>query len=156
MRALYPAGDGKGGVTMDHMSRVTLGIALAVLFASNGRATGQSREPSSPPANQGDAAQRPMRVRVSAKVAEAIVAKKVQPQYPLEARVKHIQGTVILKAEISKEGNVTDLSVVTGHPALATAAIEAVKQWKYKPYLLNGQPVAVETQVSISFELPPQ
>jgi len=142
---------------MANLSKVTLRIALAVLFASNGLATGQSREPSSPPPpTQGDTAQRPMRVRVSAKVAEAIVAKKVQPQYPLEARVKHIQGTVILKVEISKEGDVTDLSVVTGHPSLATAAIEAVKQWKYKPYLLNGQAIAVETWVSVSFELPPQ
>src|SRR6267143_1998058 len=101
---------------MDNVSKVTLRVALAVLVASNGLATGQSREPSSPPATQGDAAQRTMRVRVSARVAEAFVAKKVQPQYPLEARVKHIQGTVILKAEISKDGDVTNLSVVTGHP----------------------------------------
>jgi periplasmic protein TonB len=97
-----------------------------------------------------------MRVRVSARVAEAIIAKKVQPKYPQEAREKHIQGTVILKVEISREGDVTDVNVVSGDPLLAPAAIEAVKQWKFKPYLLNGQPVVVETQLSVAFELSPK
>jgi TonB family protein len=73
-----------------------------------------------------------------------------------KAREKHIQGMVILKAEISKEGDVTDLSVVSGHALLVPAATEAVKQWKYKPYLLNGQPIAMEAQVSVSFELLPK
>jgi periplasmic protein TonB len=61
---------------------------------------------------------------------------------------------VVLKVEISPEGDVTDLSLVSGHPLLVPAAIDAVKQWKYKPYLLNGQAVTVETQVSVSFRLP--
>jgi len=77
----------------------------------------------------------------------------VQPEYPQEARDKHIQGAGVLKAEISKEGDVTAMTLVSGHPLLAPAAVEAVKQWKYKPYLLNGRPVAVETQVSVSFAL---
>ena len=97
--------------------------------------------------------QPPLRVRVSERVSQSLLVKKVQPEYPREAREKHVQGTVKLKAEISKEGNVTDLTVVSGDPLLAPAAMEAVKQWKYKPYLLNGQPVIVETQVSVLFEL---
>jgi TonB family protein len=126
---------------MARLSRSIAGTALALLFAAGELAVGQAR---------------PVRVRVSQKVSEAFVAKKVQPQYPLEAREKHIQGLVVLKAEISKDGDVTDLSLVSGDSLLAPAAIEAVKQWKYKPYLLNGQPIAVETQVTVSFELRPK
>lgn len=138
---------------MSGVSKVALQIALAVLFASNGLVTGQSREPSSPSANQqGDAAQRPMRVRVSARVADALLTKKVEPKYPQEAREKHVQGTVILKVEISRGGDVTDVKLVSGDPLLAPAAMEAVKQWKFKPYLLNGQPVVVEAQLSVAFE----
>ena len=92
-------------------------------------------------------------MRVSEKVAQLFLAKRVQPEYPQEARDKHIQGVVVLMAEISKEGDVTAMRLVSGHPLLVLAAVEAVKQWKYKPYLLKGQPVAVETQVSVSFVL---
>jgi periplasmic protein TonB len=129
-------------------------IALALLVGANGTATGQSESPSSPPAVQGDAAQPPaQRVRVSEKVSQLFLAKKVQPQYPQDARDQHTQGMVVLKVAISKEGDVTNLMLVSGDPLLAPAAIAAVKQWKYKPYLLNRQPVALETQVSVSFEL---
>jgi len=62
-------------------------------------------------------------------------------------------GTVILQATISKEGSIENLQLISGHPMLAPAAIEAVKQWKYKPYLLNGEPVEVETQVQVNFTL---
>jgi len=115
----------------------------------------QAQEQTSPPAGKEGAPQQPLRVRVSQKVSDALLAKRVQPQYPPEARGKHIQGMVILRAEISKEGDVTELALVSGHPLLAPAAIEAVKQWKYKPYSLNGQPIAVETQVKVAFELQP-
>lgn len=93
------------------------------------------------------------RVRVSEKVSQLLLSQKVSPQYPHEARKEHIQGPVVLKAEVDTSGNVQDLAVVSGHPLLAPAAIDAVKQWKYKPYLLNGQPVNVETQVTVSFTL---
>jgi protein TonB len=77
----------------------------------------------------------------------------VNPDYPREARKNHVQGDVILQATIDKEGNVAGLKVVRGEPILADAAVEAVKQWKYRPYLLNGEAVEVETQLLIKFHM---
>lgn len=95
----------------------------------------------------------PQRVRVSQGVATGLLIKKVQPNYPQLAKQARIQGQVVLTAEISKDGTIQNLQLVSGHPMLAPAAIEAVKQWRYKPYLLNGEPVAVETQVIVNFSL---
>ena len=95
----------------------------------------------------------PQRVRVSSGVSTGLLIRKVQPNYPPLARQARIQGTVVLQAEISKEGTIQNLQLISGHPMLAPAAIEAVKQWRYKPYLLNGEPVAVETQVVVNFTL---
>jgi protein TonB len=95
----------------------------------------------------------PQRIRVSSGVQSGLLVKKTQPVYPPLARQARIQGVVILQAQISKEGNIENLQLISGHPMLAPAAIEAVKQWKYKPYLLNGEPVEVETQVQVNFTL---
>ena len=95
----------------------------------------------------------PQRVRVSSGVQSGLLIRKVPPAYPPLARQARIQGTVILQAQISKDGNIENLQLISGHPMLAPAAIEAVKQWKYKPYLLNGEPVEVETQVQVNFTL---
>jgi periplasmic protein TonB len=95
----------------------------------------------------------PQRVRVSSGVQSGLLIRKVPPTYPPLARAARIQGTVILQAQISKDGNIENLQLISGHPMLAPAAIEAVKQWKYKPYLLNGEPVEVETQVQVNFTL---
>jgi periplasmic protein TonB len=95
----------------------------------------------------------PQRVRVSSGVTSGLLVRRVPPAYPPLARQARIQGTVILQAEISKEGNITNLQLISGHPMLAPAAIEAVKQWKYRPYLLNGEPVEVETQIQVNFTL---
>jgi periplasmic protein TonB len=95
----------------------------------------------------------PQRVRVSQGVSNGLLIKKVQPNYPPLARQARIQGQVVLHAEISKEGTIQNLQLVSGHAMLAPAAIEAVKQWRYKPYLLNGEPVAVETEVIVNFSL---
>src|ERR1700693_3290985 len=95
----------------------------------------------------------PQRVRVSLGVSQGLLIKKVQPAYPPLARQARIQGTVLLQAEISKDGAIETLRLISGHPMLAPAAIEAVKQWRYKPYMLNGEPVAVETQVQVNFTL---
>jgi periplasmic protein TonB len=95
----------------------------------------------------------PQRVRVSSGVSTGLLVRKVNPNYPPLARQARIQGTVILQAEISKTGDIQNLRLISGHPMLAPAAIEAVKQWKYKPYLLNGEPVEVETQVQVNFTL---
>jgi len=95
----------------------------------------------------------PQRVRVSSGVSSGLLIRKVNPTYPPLARQARIQGTVILQAQISKDGSIENLTLVSGHPMLAPAAIEAVKQWKYKPYLLNGEPVEVDTQVQVNFTL---
>ena len=95
----------------------------------------------------------PQRVRVSLGVSQGLLIKKVQPSYPPLARQARIQGRVLLQAEISKDGTIENLRLISGHPMLAPAAIEAVKQWRYKPYMLNGEPVAVETQVEVNFTL---
>jgi protein TonB len=95
----------------------------------------------------------PQRVRVSAGVTSGLLIRKVQPNYPPLARQARISGTVILHAVISKDGSIENLSLVSGHPMLAPAAIDAVKQWKYKPYLLNGEPVEVDTEVQVNFSL---
>jgi TonB family protein len=95
----------------------------------------------------------PQRVRVSASVEQGMLVKKVAPEYPAEAKDKRIQGQVVLSVIVGKDGEVEHVALVSGHPLLAPPAIASVKQWKYKPYLLNGAPVEVETQVMVSFTL---
>jgi periplasmic protein TonB len=95
----------------------------------------------------------PQRVRVSQGVSQGLLIRKVNPTYPPLARQARIQGTVILRAVISKDGSIENLQLVSGHPMLAPAAIEAVKQWRYRPYLLNGEPVEVDTEVQVNFTL---
>lgn len=95
----------------------------------------------------------PQRIRVSSGVVQGLLVRRVNPTYPPLARQARIQGVVILQAQISKEGNIENLQLISGHPMLAPAAIEAVKQWKYRPYLLNGEPVEVETTVQVNFTL---
>ena len=78
---------------------------------------------------------------------------RVQPIYPKLAITTHTEGTVVLAALIDTTGRITQLHAISGHPLLVPAAIDAVRQWRYKPYLLNGSPVEVETQVSVIFNL---
>ena len=108
-----------------------------------------------PPAENdaGDGNSAPSRVRVSRNVMQSLLVKKVQPGYPPEAKEEHIQGVVLLQVILDKEGSVANIQLISGHPSLAPAAIEAVKQWKYRPYLLNGAPIDVETQVAVNFTL---
>ena len=95
----------------------------------------------------------PQRVRVSAGVQEGMLVHKVQPVYPPLARQARIYGQVVLQAVISKAGTIENLHLVSGHPMLTQAAMDAVKQWRYRPYILNGEPVEVETQVTVNFTL---
>jgi periplasmic protein TonB len=95
----------------------------------------------------------PQRVRVSQGVSQGLLIRQVKPNYPALARQARIQGTVVLQALISKDGSIENLHLVSGHPMLAPAAIDAVKQWKYKPYFLNGEPVEVETTINVNFTL---
>ncbi|HMK30091.1 MAG TPA: energy transducer TonB [Terriglobales bacterium] len=95
----------------------------------------------------------PQRVRVSQGVSEGLLIHKVVPQYPPLARQARIQGAVVLQAVIGKDGAIQNLRLISGHPMLAPAAIDAVKQWRYKPYFLNGEPVEVDTQITVNFNL---
>ena len=94
-----------------------------------------------------------VRVRVSQGVSVGRLIKKVDPVYPKLARDARVQGQVVLTAIISKDGSIEDLRVLSGHPMLVQAALDAVRQWRYKPYLLNGEPVEVETTVRVNFTL---
>jgi protein TonB len=95
----------------------------------------------------------PQKVRVSQGVSEGLLLHKVTPNYPPLAKQARIQGSVQLQATIGKDGSILNLHVVSGHPMLTQAALDAVKQWKYKPYLLNGEAVEVETTVQVNFTL---
>jgi TonB family protein len=124
------AGDAAGGAP----SGVQGGVLGSVLSSTPGVAT-------------------PGHVHVSSNVSQGLLITKVAPEYPADAREQRIQGQVRLEVTIDKEGNVSNIQLVSGHPSLAPAAIEAVKQWKYRPYLLNGEPVEVETIVTVNFTL---
>jgi protein TonB len=93
-------------------------------------------------------------VKISQGVSQGLLIKRVQPRYPQNALSMRIQGAVQLEATINKEGNIGNLKVVSGDPVLARAATDAVRQWRYKPYYLNGEPVDIETQITINFKLP--
>ena len=95
----------------------------------------------------------PQRVRISQGVTKGLLIHKQEPSYPTLARAARVQGDVVLSAIIDVNGQITNLQLVSGHPMLVPAALDAVKQWRYKPYLLNGQPVEVETTITVIFAL---
>lgn len=76
---------------------------------------------------------------------------KVEPQYPSMARRLHIEGSVVIEAWISREGLIERAEVESGHPLLVHAALDAVRQWRYRPYYLNHEPVEVQTQITVNF-----
>lgn len=82
---------------------------------------------------------------------QAMIASKVQPHYPDDAKAKHISGVVHLEAIINTEGSVESLKAIDGTEALRQAAIDCVQQWKFRPYLLNGKPIQVRTVIPIFF-----
>ena len=97
--------------------------------------------------------ERPERARISQGVTRGRLLLKVEPKYPPIARGARAQGQVVLSAIISKPGKIEDLALLSGHPLLVPAAIEAVKQWRYRPYLLNGGAVEVVTTITVTFLL---
>jgi periplasmic protein TonB len=119
------------------------GVALSDVLRSKGTA----------PVLASTTAPAPKRTRVPARIAEANLVYDVAPKYPPEAGRERIEGTVVLMAVIGKDGTVRDVQVESGLPVLAQAAIEAVKQWRYRPYLLNGEPVEIDSQITINFNL---
>jgi protein TonB len=95
----------------------------------------------------------PKKVNISAGVSQGMLLQKTQPVYPPIAKAARVQGTVVLQATISKTGSIENLTVVSGPAMLQAAAMEAVKSWRYRPYLLNNEPVEVETTVNVIFTL---
>jgi protein TonB len=96
--------------------------------------------------------EKPVRRLIVSNLSEAQLLNRVEPVYPRIAVLTRRQGDVKLHAFIAKNGSIESLSVISGDPLLANAALEAVRQWRYRPYLLNGEPVEVETFITVSFK----
>jgi periplasmic protein TonB len=96
----------------------------------------------------------PNTLKISQGVSQGLLVKKVAPIYPPRAMKAHMQGSVLLLATISKEGDISNVTLLKGEPVLAQAAMDAVRQWKYKPYLLDSQPMEIQTQITVNFTLP--
>jgi len=123
------------------------GQAGGVLGGIIGGVTGGPPPPPPPPKKV------PQRIRVGGQVEAAKLIYHPNPQYPPLAKMARIQGTVRLEAVIAKDGTIQDLKVLSGHPLLVRSALDAVKQWRYQPTLLNGQPVEVVTEIDVHFTL---
>jgi protein TonB len=89
--------------------------------------------------------------RVSSGTMAGSLISRPDPVYPPIAKAAHVQGAVVLHAMISKQGTIEDLKVISGPPMLTASAIDAVKRWRYKPYLLNGDPTEVDTTITVNF-----
>jgi TonB family protein len=97
---------------------------------------------------------KPPELRTSTGIEQGTLIHRVEPSYPLMARSSHIQGAVVLEATISRDGSVRAVRPVTGNALLMNSAVIAVKQWRYTPYKLNGQPLDVQTRITLNFALP--
>jgi protein TonB len=95
----------------------------------------------------------PSKVRVSSTIVQGLLVRQVKPEYPTPARLARVEGLVVLQATIGKDGSVQNLRLISGHPMLVQAAMDAVKQWLYKPYFLNGEAVEVDTTINVNFTL---
>ena len=93
-------------------------------------------------------------LKISQGVSEGLVLKRVTPRYPAQAIQMRLEGAVQLQATIGRDGSISNLKTLSGDAMLARAAQDAVKQWKYKPYYLNGEPVEIQTQITVNFKLP--
>jgi len=129
-----------GGVPGGQMGGVIGGVIGGVMSAA-------------PPPPPPPKAATPKRIRVGGQVEAAKLIFQPKPEYPPLAKMARIQGTVRLEAIISKDGTIQDLKVVSGHPLLVKAALEAVQRWRYQPTLLNGEPVEVVTEIDVNFTL---
>jgi protein TonB len=113
----------------------------------------RSSAPPPPPPPRIEAPKPVQRIRVGGQVQAANLIRAPKPLYPPLAKSARIQGTVVLAAVISKPGTVENLTVLSGHPLLIQAALEAVRQWRYRPTVLNGDPVEVDTTITVNFSL---
>jgi periplasmic protein TonB len=131
-----------GGVPGGQMGGVLGGVIGGVLSAA-------TPPPPPPPPKP----QTPKRIRVGGQVESAKLIFQPHPEYPPLAKMARIQGTVRLDATISKDGTIEDLKVISGHPLLVKAALDAVQRWRYQPTLLNGEAVEVATEIDVNFTL---
>jgi len=141
------AGEAAPGEHATGLGAVAVGAAGPQIDTQSTSSTKPQTSGAAPPGPQ------PMRVRVSQGVTQGMVISKVAPIYPLDAKAARIEGSVVISVIIGKDGNVQSERLVSGHPLLAPAAMDSVKQWKYRPYLLNGNPVEVDTQITVNFTL---
>jgi protein TonB len=109
--------------------------------------------PPPPPVKKEEKPAAPKRITIGGNVQQAKLVRQPKPVYPPLAKQARISGIVHLAAVISSNGTIQDLKVISGHPLLIPAALEAVKQWVYQPTLLNGEPVEVQTQIDVNFTL---
>lgn len=115
----------------------------------------QKDEPSQPPPPPtAEPGQPTQKIHVGQGVTQGFLIKRVQPEYPSKARKRGVQGAVVLRVVITKTGDVEDVEVISGDELLVPATVKAVKKWKYKPYLLKGEPVAIKTTITFNFQRP--
>jgi TonB family protein len=153
--AMRAASNGKATTCVSN-GEVVVGEVVGGQHATGlGAVASDSAASSAPPHAATTASQstRPMRVRVSQSVTQGMLISKVSPIYPADAKAARIQGSVVIGVTIGKDGNIQSEHLVSGHPLLAPAAMDAVKQWKYRPYMMNGNPVEVDTQITVNFAL---
>jgi TonB family protein len=129
----------KNGTTVPVIAKVTFNFVL-------GNEDQQGITPELAPATDF-----PRHVRVSETVMQGLLLSKVSPEYPAAAKANHVQGVVTLAVVIRKDGTITDVQVVSGPAELTAAAIDAVRQWRYRPYQLLGRPVEIETTAQFNF-----
>ena len=143
-----------GGVVGGVAGGVAGGAAGGVLGGIIGSVPSAAPPPPPPPVKvEAPKPVTPQRIRVGGNVQQAKLLNQPRPAYPPLAKQARIQGVVRLNAIISKDGTIQNLSVISGHPLLVPSAMEAVKQWRYAPTLLNGEPVEVVTQIDVNFTL---
>lgn len=152
--APLPEESGKNARRYRMRTYLLLCSLLCFVFLTNAQETqpsapAQEATRSAPPSPD---AQAP-RIRIGGNVQAAKIIKRVQPVYPPLARQTRIQGTVRLHVIIAKDGKIKQLEIVSGHPLLQQAALDAVRQWRYQPTLLNGNPVEVDTTIDVIFAL---
>jgi protein TonB len=133
-----PASFGVAG--MEGLTGGTAGGVMGGIFGNSGSAPKVKVAP-------------PKKVNISAGVAVGMLLQKTMPVYPPIAKAARVSGTVVLQATISKAGSIENLQVVSGPAMLQQAALDAVRTWRYRPYLLNNEPVEVETTINVIFTL---
>src|SRR5690349_6317988 len=149
---LPPPTAGVGGVVGGVPGGVAGGSPGGVLGGIIGSVPSAAPPPPPPPKKEEKAAT-PRRIGIGGAVQQSKLVRQPHPNYPPLAKQARISGTVKLEAVIAKDGTIKNLSVISGHPLLVPAALEAVKQWVYQPTLLNGEPVEVQTTIDVNFTL---